>query len=114
MTTQLYEAGGTPVTVRNPDVPFERPPLFIGSHERMLDGTLRQHYATVKRTWHVTWSHLSSAELATLYTELERRVAMSWKPPDEATTYTVLVTDSPTVTVTAFGTTSVSAVLEQV
>jgi hypothetical protein len=91
VTTQLYAAGGGAVTVRNPDTNgFKRVVATTGGSWRALDGTLRQHYTAVKYRWTLKWTGLTSAEYATLLAEIERVVPMTFKPPDTATTYTVL------------------------
>ena len=91
MTTQLYAAGGTAVTVRNPDANgFEQVVATSGANMRALDGTLRQHYVAVKYRWALKWTGLTSTEYSALFAELERVVPMTFKPPDTATTYTVL------------------------
>lgn len=91
MTTQLYTSGGAAVTVRDPDMDgFSQIVATTGGNWRALDGTLRQHYAAVKYRWTLKWTGLTSAEYATLLAEVERVVSMTFKPPDTATTYTVL------------------------
>lgn len=91
MTTQLYAAGGGVVTVRNPDADgFQQTVATTGGNWRALDGTLRQHYVPTKYRWTLTWTGLTSAEYATLLAEVERVVPMTFKPPDTASTYTVL------------------------
>lgn len=91
MTTQLYVAGGEAVTVRNPDASgFQQVIATSGANWRALDGTLRQHYTAVKCRWTLRWTGLTSAEYNALTAELGRAVAMTFKPPDTETTYTVL------------------------
>lgn len=91
MTTQLYAAGGGAVTVRNPDADgFSKVVATSGGNWRALDGTLRQHYTAVKYRWTLKWTGLTSAEYAALLAEIERVVPMTFKPPDTASTYTVL------------------------
>lgn len=91
MTTQLYAAGGGAVTVREPDADgFRQVVATTGGNWRALDGTLRQHYVVVKYRWMLKWTGLTSAEYATLLAEIERVVPLTFKPPDTATTYTVL------------------------
>lgn len=91
MTTQLYASGGGAVTVRDPDSDgFKQVVATTGGNWRALDGTLRQHYAAVKYRWTLKWTGLTSAEHATLLAEIERVVPLTFKPPDTATTYTVL------------------------
>lgn len=91
MTTQLYVVSAGAVTVRNPDADgFRQVVATAGGNWRALDGTLRQHYTAVKRRWTLKWTGLTSAESATLLAEIERVVPLTFKPPDTATTYTVL------------------------
>ena len=91
MTTQLYQAGGSAVTVRNPDADgFQQVVATSGANWRTLDGTLRQHYLAVKYRWALKWSGLTQSECTALLAELERAVAMTFKPPDTETAYTVL------------------------
>lgn len=91
MTTQLYAVGGGAVTVRNPDADgFKQAVATSGGNWRALDGTLRQHYTAVKYCWTLKWTGLTSTEYAALLAELERVVPLTFKPPDTATTYTVL------------------------
>lgn len=111
MTTKLYS--GAEVTIPTPDEGFGRPTLQIGAHARMLDGTLRQHLTAKKRRWALVWSHLDSADLSTLQTQLELGGALTFLPPDESTTYTVLVVGDIGTTATQFGWT-VTATLEEV
>ena len=111
MTTKLYT--GAEVTIPTPDEGFERPTMQIGAHARMLDGTLRQHLAAKKRRWALVWSHLDGTDLGILKTQLELGTSLSFLPPDEATTYTVLVVGDIGITATQFGWT-VQATLEQV
>ena len=92
MTTQLYAAGGTAVTVRNPDADGYQPsPIILGGMVRCLDGTARQHVLAVKRAWALKWSGLSAAEYATLLTQLSLGVVLSFVAPDGGTVYSVLV-----------------------
>jgi len=114
VTTKLYTSGGAEVTIPTPDEGFERPTVLVGGHMRMIDGTLRQHIATKKRAWrNMRWSHLDATDLSTLKTQLELGGAMTWKPPDEDSTYTVLVTGEIGIVATQFGWT-VTATLEEV
>ncbi len=111
MTTKLYS--GAEVTIPTPDEGFGRPTLQIGGQVRMLDGTLRKHIAAKKRRWALVWSHLDGADLSTLKTQLELMGPLTFLPPDESTTYTVLVIGDIGITATQFGW-SVNATLEEV
>lgn len=93
MTTKLYQYGQAAVTVRDPDADgFQYASDVAGASERMINGTMRMHTRITKRRWQCRWSGLTSAEYATLKTELERRILMTFQPPDTATTYSVVVT----------------------
>jgi hypothetical protein len=114
MTTQLYAAGGGTVTVRNPNANgFEQVVATTGANWRALDGTLRQHYVAVKYRWNLKWTGLTSTEYSALLAELERVVPMTFKPPDTATTYTVLRVGDVQKSSDGYSY-NVSAVLEQV
>jgi len=113
MTTKLYASGGSEVVIPTPDEGFERPTMRVGGQARMLDGSLRQHIAARKRRWSLTWKHLDDTDLSTLKTQLELGTALTFKPPDETSTYTVLVTGEIGITATQFGWT-VQATLEEV
>ena len=93
MTTKLYASGGTAVTVRDPDMDgFQRTVATAGTFWRALDGTLRQHYVTVKSRWTLKWTGLSASEYNALLAEVQRVVPMTFQPPDTTSTYTVLRT----------------------
>jgi|GEM_PF-6594258 len=91
MTTQLYRVGEAAVTVADPVYPYVKRRMRNASSQRALDGTLITQQTTHKYGWDVIWQGLTSAQKTTLFTELDRSQAMTWKPPDEATTYTVHV-----------------------
>ena len=69
-----------------------------------INGSMIRHYVTAKYVIDCTWSHLTSAQLTTLWAEIERRGALTLVLPDAATTYTVY-SIAPTKTPTEFGTT---------
>lgn len=93
MTTKLYAAGGTPVTVRDPDAQVKAR-LLVGTRERALTGAMLSDIIATKATWQVTWAHLTSAQWSTLGAEIARTVSMTWYPVDETSTaYTVTVAD---------------------
>ena len=111
MVTKLYS--GAEVTIPQPDEGFGRPTLQLGATARTLDGTLKRHTSGLKRRWVLTWSHLDSTDLATLMGQLEEEGDLTFLPPDEVTTYTVLVVGEIGVRATQFGWT-VNATLEEV
>lgn len=111
MVTKLYS--GAEVTIPQPDEGFERPTIQVGAVVRTLDGTLRQHLAAQKRRWSLRWSDLDSTDFGVLMTQLKITGALTFQPPDEATTYTVLAVGDFGVTPTQFGWT-VTATLEEV
>lgn len=104
MTTQLYASGGTPVTVRDCDDGYQVTTNELGVIERAIDGTAIRHVVTNKQVWDVVWSHLSSAEEATLWAEIIRTVPLTLVLPDAVTSFTVYSTN-PARTVTQFGVT---------
>ena len=110
MVTRLYS--GTEKDIPQPDEGFERPTFQVGAFVRTLDGTLRQHLAAQKRRWSLTWSDLDSTNLSTLMTQLKLTGALTFMPPDESNTYTVMVSGDIGVRATQFGWT-VTATLEQ-
>lgn len=109
--TKLYS--GTEVIIATPDAGFERPTLQVGGQARMLDGTLRKHLVAKKRRWSLVWSDLNSTDLNALKAQLELSGPLTFLPPDESTTYTVLVIGDIGITATQFGW-SVNATLEEV
>jgi len=113
MTTKIGVSGNE-ATVPDPvyDGPYEQTPTMVGTSQRMIDGTRKRHIAAQKRTWRVVWAGLTSAQRATLTTELDRKADLSWKPPDGGT-YTVQI-DSYTVEAFTQNTWRVSVVMEQV
>lgn len=111
MVTKLYS--GAEVTIPQPDEGFDRPTIQVGAQARTLDGSLRQHLAAQKRRWSLTWSDLDSTDLGTLMTQLELTGSLTFLPPDEVTTYTVIVTGDIGTRATQFGWT-VTATLEEV
>ena len=114
MTTQLYRVGRSAVTVRAPDAGgYNRDLMTVGQATRSVSGALIRQSSGEKRIWRLTWSHLTAAEFNTLYAELARIVPMTFKPEDEAVTYTVLRVGDVEVEATEYGYT-VQARLEQV
>ncbi len=113
MTTELYRAGTSPGTVKDPEEGFEVTRQHVGHAERTLDGTLRRHWMAFKSEWQVIWLHLTNVERDTLVAQLAYTVPMKWKPPDGATTYDVLVNGAFIVQATQFGWT-VSATLTEI
>ena len=113
MTTQLYRVGQAAVTIRDPDAPVGKSRLRIQAQNRALDGTLHQHIAALKWRWNLEWRLLTSAQYTTLITELERTQTMTFKPPDTASTYTVVMASDVTVEDDEFGRRTVRAVLEE-
>jgi hypothetical protein len=111
MVTKLYS--GAEVTIPQPDEGFGRPTLQLGATARTLDGTLKRHTSGLKRRWGLVWSHLDSTDLATLMGQLEEEGDLTFLPPDEGTTYTVLVVGEIGVRATMYGWT-VNATLEEV
>lgn len=97
MTTQLYRTGESAVTVRDPDEAprFARNLIRVGGTWRTLDGSGKQHVTAAKWRWEVSWTMLTDAQYTTISTELQRLVPMSWSPPDEATTYSVMIVGDP-------------------
>lgn len=112
MTTQLYRTGQAAVTVRDPDVPITKQRLHLSAQRRTLDGSLKQHVSTSKWRWELDWTLLTSAEYATLITELDREQDLTWAPPDGGS-YTVRVIGSPGVVNNEFGSIDVRAILEE-
>lgn len=113
MTTQLYRVGQAAVTIRDPDVPIEKAHVRLQAQNRALDGTLHQHIATLKWRWNLAWGLLTSAEYTTLITELERTQTMTFKPPDTASTYTVVMASDIIVGDDEFGSRTVRVTLEE-
>ena len=111
MVTKLYS--GAEVTIPQPDEGFDRPTMQLSATARTLDGTLKRHTSGLKRRWVLAWSHLDSADLATLIGQLEEGGDLTFLPPDEVTTYTVLVVGEIGVRATMYGWT-VNATLEEV
>lgn len=95
MTTYLYPSGSSQTTVRDPDVePEENTTVqVIGSSQRAVDGTLRQHRIAKKRRWVLTWTLLTEAELSAIEAMLDNDSTLEFKPPTLGTTYTVLLVD---------------------
>ena len=115
MTTQLYRVGQGAVTVRDPEGPeYRKTRLRIEGRQRTIDGTLNVLSVALKWAWDLVWQKLTSAQYATLWTELDRQEQMTWNPPDEAATYTVVVAGDPTAEPDSFGRTTVRARLEEV
>lgn len=114
MTTQLYRVGQAAVTVRDPDIPISKERARIQAQKRTLDGSMKQHIANVKWVWNLTWKMLTTAEYTTLIAELIREESMTFKPPDTATTYTIVMAGNVGVSNNAFGCHDVTAKLEEV
>lgn len=111
MVTKLYS--GAEVTIPQPDEGFDRPTMQLSATARTLDGTLKRHVSGLKRRWALVWTSLGATDLATLMGQLEEEGDLTFLPPDEATTYTVLVVGEIGVRATMFGWT-VRATLEEV
>lgn len=93
MTTQLFRAGTSVLTMPDADAGYTETWVHHGTAQRTLDGTLRKHQTALKRNWVVRWSHLNSANRNTLVTELSYDVAMKFKAPDQVVIYDVLTLD---------------------
>lgn len=116
MTTKLYRVGQSEVTVRDPEAPpeYKKTRLRVEGRQRAVDGTLNVLAVTKKWVWDLVWIGLTSSQYTTLWTELDRQEQMTWNPPDEATTYTVVVDGDPAVEPSSFGRTTVRARLVEV
>ena len=86
MTTKIG-LSGSEATVLDPVVEpaYEITATQLGGTRRTLSGARIRHIEAQKRTWSVTWSGMTSAQLTTLVTELNRQANLSWKPPDGGT-----------------------------
>ena len=111
MVTKLYS--GAEVTIPQPDEGFDRPTMQLSATARTLDGTLKRHVSGLKRRWALVWTNLDATDLATLIRQLEEEGDLTFLPPDEVTTYTVLVVGEIGARATQFGWT-VNATLEEV
>lgn len=115
MTTKLYRTGESAVTVRDPETVIDKTSVRVATEQRMLDGTLKQRIiAPVKWRWDCTWKYLTDTEYNTLIAELQREVAMTFQPPDEATTYDVLIVGDVDVQLDDAKRHTVSATIEEV
>jgi len=114
MTTKLYRVGQAEVTIRDPEVPVEKSRVRIQAQQRTIDGSLKQHIVAIKWRWRLTWDLLTTAEYGTLVAELIRQEAMTFKPPDTASTYTVVMTSDVEIANNEFDTFDVSVTLEEV
>jgi hypothetical protein len=114
VTTQLYRVGESAVTVADPQAPLQKTRVRVQGQERALDGTMNVTYVTRKWRWQLEWKGLSSAQYTTLWTELDRAQSMTFKPPDEAATYTVVVMGDVQVIPSGFGHWNVTAAVEEV
>jgi len=104
MTTKLYASGGAEVVVRDCDDGYQVTTTEYGTIERAIDGSAIRHVIANKLVWDVVWSHLSSSQATTLWTEIIRTVPLILVLPDAATSFTVYSID-PMRTATQFGVT---------
>ena len=94
MTTKLYRAGEAEVTVADPEgSTYKRTRIRVATQSRALDGSLIQQRVVNKWRWEVEWLGLTSAQFTTLYTELNRTVAMTFVPPETGTFSVAIVGD---------------------
>jgi len=114
MTTKLYRVGEAQVTVADPEGPLLKVRRRIAGQGRALDGTMNTLHVAKKWAWDLEWRGITSAQYTTLWTELDRQENMTFSPPDEAGTYTVVVVGDPEVEPNGHGQYTVRAVLEEV
>jgi len=112
MTTKIGLSGSL-ATVPDPSKEMTQTDVYIASHQRALDGAALSQYVAAKKSWKVSWKHLTATQLATLLTELRRQAHLVWEPPDSGS-YTIYVTEPPTFKQTTATRYELSVSLEQV
>lgn len=95
MPTYLYPSGGSAQIIRDPDtMPAEGPMVqVIGSTQRAIDGSLRQHRIALKRRWDLSWTLLTDAELSTITAILDTNGPLIFQPASLGVPYTVVLVE---------------------
>lgn len=92
MTVTMTLGGTTLANPKHDNDGCEVEAIDIGTMHDMADGSVVYDYVTTRRRWTLRWANITAAERSDIYGCYVTKVAMTFKPPNSAsTTYTVLV-----------------------